>query len=151
MTPVVHFQHSILQRKILHTILQFVVEDPTTFVQILIVHTYRQDKVAEHLFRNALSPRHLRFGLERRTDILQIEVPAIIRNVSNRHEGIEEGECFPFRLGHLLVKHCKQIAMWQSCLLGFETALHFGPIGIIGNEVSRLATTGCHQPDKQPG
>ena len=139
--PVVHLQHRIVERQVLHTIFQLCKEDRTAVIQVLVVHTNREDKMAEDLFRNALSPRHLGFGLEGSTHITQIERPTVIGQVADRHVGIEEGQSLLLSWRHLLVKHFEQIAIRQGHLFRLEILLNLSPISGIRDEMGVVATT----------
>ena len=73
MTPVVYFQYGIMQRKILHTVLQFFIEHLTAMVQIFIVYTNRKYEMTEFTFRNQLTPRHFFLCLQGIVDVFQKE------------------------------------------------------------------------------
>ena len=141
MTPVVHLQHRIVKRQVLHTILQLRKENRAAVIQVLVVHTHREDEMAEDIFRNALTPRHLGFRLEGSTYITQIKRPVVIGQVADRHVGIEEGQGLLLLRRHLLVKHFKQIAIWQGHLFRLEILLNLSPISGIRDEMGAVATT----------
>ncbi len=71
--------------------LQLIKENHAAFIQILIVDSYRQYEMAEDILWDAIAPRHLIPCLERGTDVFQIEIATIVRDVSNRHIGVHEG------------------------------------------------------------
>ena len=139
--PVVHLQHRIVERQVLHPVFQLREENRTAVIQVLVVHTHREDKMTEDLFRNAFSPRHLGFRLEGSTHITQIKRPVVIGQVADRHVGIEEGQGLLLGWRHLLVKHFEQIAIRQGYLFRLEILLYLSPISGIRDEMGAVATT----------
>ena len=145
----VYLQHRIVERKILHAVFQFLIKYHAALVQILVVDADGQHIVAENIFRNDFSPRHFAAGLERRTDILEIEIPAIIRDVADRHIGIQEGQRLLLLRRHRFVEHCKQVAVGQFLLFRLEILFHLRAVGLVGDKVRLLAATCQHEQAKQ--
>ena len=81
MTPVVHFQNRIMQRKVLHTVFQLFIEHLTAIVQILIIDTDWENEMTEFAFWNQLTPRHFFFCLQRIINIFQKEFTWIVGDV----------------------------------------------------------------------
>ena len=113
MTPVVHFQHGIVQGKVLHTVLQFFVEHLTAAVQIFIVHTDRKHEVTELTFGNQLAPRHFFLCLQCVVNVFQKELTGIVGDVTQRHVGVEESQRFTLLVTHFLFKHLEQVSLIQ--------------------------------------
>ena len=100
------------------TILQFVIEDPTAFVQILIVHTYRQDKVAEDLVGHL--PTHLGAHIERGAHLVEEEVAVVVGYVVDGHVGVEETHGVALTVGHRPAEDVEKMSMGKHRLAGIE-------------------------------
>ena len=137
-TPVVHFQHSVIQGQALHPVFQLFVKDHAALVQVFVVDTYGKYEMAEDVFRYAVPPGHFHPSAERAADIIEIQLPVIIREIPDRHIGIQESKRFFFVGRHLLVKNGKKVSVRQSGLLCPEVILHFGAKRIVRNEMLLL-------------
>ena len=82
MTPVVHFQNSLLHAHTLHTFLQILEENHTGIVQILIVDANRKYEMTEKQLRHLAAPSHLLTCLEARANVFQEEAGWIVSNIS---------------------------------------------------------------------
>ena len=102
--PMVHFQHGVIQGQALHPVFQFFIKDHAALVQILVVDPHGKYEMAEDVFRYAVSPRHFHPCTKRTADIVEIQLPVIIRDISDRHIGIQESKRLFFVGRHLLVK-----------------------------------------------
>ena len=86
----VDLKHSITHREPHYSATQLVEEDFAAVVKVLVVDTYRQDKMKELPDRHALAPWHFGTRLECIIDIVQMKLGRIICYVGKRHIGIHE-------------------------------------------------------------
>ena len=135
MTPVIHFQYRIVQRKILYSILQLFIKYLTAIVQILIVHTDRKYKVTEFTFRNQLAPRHFLLCLQCVINVFQKEFTCIVGDVTQRHVCIQESQCFTLLLSQFLSKHLEQVTLIPFSSTLIEIALNKSTFRLITDQV----------------
>ena len=135
MTPVVHFQYRIVQRKILNSILQFFIKHLTAIIQIFIVHTNRKYKVTEFAFRNQLTPWHFLLCLQCVINVFQKEFTCIVGDVTQRHVCIQESQCFTLLLSQLLSKHLEQVTLIPFSSTLVEIALNKSTFRLITDQV----------------
>ena len=88
MAPVVHLQDGLFHGKALHAGFQFLIEHHAGAVQLFVVHAKGQHKVTELALRHV--PAHLLAGLQGGTDRLEVELRRVVRNIGQRHIGIQE-------------------------------------------------------------
>ena len=110
--PVVNFQDGLFHGHTCHTLLQFLEKDRPGHVQRFIVNAQWQHKVVEQQVRHLISPRHLLAGIECRPHILQVELDRVVRDVGQRHVGIQEAQRF-----HLLLIHVQALHVGRSQLV----------------------------------
>ena len=144
MTPVIYFQYCIMQRKILHTVLQFFIEHLTAMVQIFVVYTNRKHKMTEFTFRNQLTPRHFFLCLQRVIDILQKEFTWIVGDVTQRHVSIEESQGFTLLFAHFLFKYLEQITLIPRCGTLVKISLYYSTFRLITNQMI-VSTRECRK------
>ena len=144
MTPVVYFQYGIMQRKILHTVLQFFIEHLTAMVQIFIVYTNRKYEMTEFTFRNQLTPRHFFLCLQGIVDVFQKEFTWIVGDVPQRHVSIKESQCFTLLFTHFLFKHFEQITLIPCSGTLLEVSLNDSTFCLITNQMI-VSTRECRK------
>ena len=88
--PVVHLQRRLLDGHPGDTLFQLAEEDHAGGVEVLVIHAVHQHEVAEHVFGDVLAPRHLLPRLESIAHLLQEELRLVVRQVAQRHVGVEE-------------------------------------------------------------
>ena len=93
--PVVHLQDGFLHRQSLHAGLEHPVEHHAGAVQVFVVHAKRQHEVAKLTLGHL--PAHFLAGFQAGTHVLQIEIGRIIRDIGQRHIGVEKLQRLPFR------------------------------------------------------
>ena len=101
-TPMVHFEDSILHTQVLNSGLQRFVEHLATHIQVLVVHTNRHHKMTELALGHALSPRHDSSGLQREAYILLVELATIVGLVWQWHVLVEKCHIIIASLAHNL-------------------------------------------------
>ena len=101
--PVVHLERGIGHGEMANAWRKLAIEHLSGTVEVLIVHTHRQHKVAKFAFWHKFAPRHLGASLQSRLDVGGIEVARIIEAVGKRHRTIEKIEIF---FHHLAVGIC---------------------------------------------
>ena len=134
----VHLQHGVIQGQAFHPIFQFFIKDHAALVQILVVDSHGKYEMAEDIFRYAVSPGHFHPCTKRAADIVEIQLPVVIRNIPDRHIGIQESKRLFFVRCHLLVEDGKKIPVRQSSLLCLEIFFNFGTKRIVRNEMLLL-------------
>ena len=82
MTPVVYLEDGILHAHTLHTLLQFLEENHTGIVQILIVDANRKYEMTEKQLRYLAAPSHLLTCFEACAHVFQEEAGWIVSNIS---------------------------------------------------------------------
>src|SRR3712207_259544 len=88
--PMVHFQSSLRHREPLNSRFQLFIKSCTEGVQLLIVHTQRQDEVAKQMVGQILAPWHLLLRTERCTHLIEIVFTGIVQQIARIHVGEEE-------------------------------------------------------------
>ena len=132
MTPVIYLQNGIPHGKILDTLLQFIIKYPAGIIQILIIHPDWKYKMPEYIFGNRFSPRHLTLCLLSQTYILQIIISRIVGNITNRHIGIKEHQCFTlYGSKRGIPENTEQIAVWKLQLLHCKVSLYLVTISLV--------------------
>ncbi len=131
----VHFQHRVIEGQAFHPVFQLFVKDHAALVQVLVVDTYGQHEVAEDVFRYAVAPRHFDPCTERTADVVEVELSVIVRDIPDRHIGVQECERLFFIGRHLLVKDGKQVSVGQGGLLCLEILFDFGTERVVRNEM----------------
>ena len=149
MTPVIHFQNSILHGQMLHPILQFSIKHPTRVIQILIIHPDRQHKMPEQFIRNLIPPRHLDTRLPGQANILQIIISRIIRHIPYRHISIEKHQGFLLIYRQVRIrKNSKQVSMRKCLLFLFKVFGHLIPIILFFQKMNVVAGIQHNRQDK---
>lgn len=85
MAPVVDFENSIFHRQVLHAVFELGIELHATLVEILVVDTYRDNKVQELTVGHRLAPWHLVTSKKRSINIALIESRVVIGLIGQRH------------------------------------------------------------------
>ena len=130
-TPVVDLQDGFAQRQRTYPIPQLLVEDHLRTVQHFAVHTSRQHEVAEQLFGNLLSPRHLLGSSPGGPHVHQMIVARIVGNISQGHVRIEELQGLAFVERQIRApQHGKQFVLRQTCLFLHQVLRH--PFAVSG-------------------
>ena len=146
-TPVVHFEDGVVQRKLLHAVFQFLIKYDTCTVQMLVVHPRRKHKVTEQLFGNIAAPGHFVGCLTRCTHVHQVEFARIIGNVGQGHVGIKKLQCLALVRVKVGVEHGKQVALRHLFLFQFQVLFYLGTVFGIFDKMGIAAR--CKQARQQ--
>ena len=144
----VDLEHGVVERESFYPIFQLLIEDHTALVEILVVDPDREHEMAEDHLGDAVAPRHRLACLERGADITQVEVTAVIRDVSDGHVGVEECHGLLFLRRHRLIEYFEKVAVWQGSLFRLEIFLNLGAVSVVGNEMLGFAAS-CPQENEQ--
>ena len=105
----VDLENGIVERESFYAVFQLLIENHPALVEVLIVDADGEDEMEEDVVWDAIAPRHFDAGAERTADVVEVELPVIVRDVANRHVGIQEREGFPFVVRQRLVEDGKQL------------------------------------------
>ena len=133
--PMVDLEHGVIKREPFHPVFQLLIENHAALVKILVVDPDREHEVAEDHLGDAVAPRHRLACLESGAYITEVEITAVIRNVSDGHVGVKECHGLLFLRRHRLVEHFEKVAVWQGSLFRLEIFLDLGAISVVGNEM----------------
>ena len=142
MAPVIDFQGRLFHRPTSsHPLLQFLVKNAPSQVQVLLPPSHRKHKMPEYFFGYSLSPRHLFLGLKRQAYIFQEKLSSRKRDVNQRRIRIKKHQCFPLFHGHRGIKYGKQVprSFSKDFLFLLKILFYHLPISSIGYKMLFLA------------
>lgn len=119
---------------------EFLVEDDTRAVQMLVVHTHRQNKMPEYIFGNIPPPRHFTGSPPGSTHIHQMKLSGIIRNIGQRHIGIKKLQRLTFVNRQIRVEYREKAALRHQSLLLQKILLHPAAVGSIRHKMRLTAS-----------
>ena len=105
MAPVVDFEDSIVERKMLDARFEFVVEDPTRRVEVFVIDAHREHEVADFAVGDGFTPRHCGACTEGRLYVFKEEIAIVACYIAERHLGVEESESIALVVGKLLIEN----------------------------------------------
>ena len=137
--PMVHLEHRIIHRQLAHALAQYIIYIGACRVEILVVHTYRQDEVAPLALGHRRAPRHLAPGTQRNLHILMPEGARIVHTVGQRHVAVEKRQILFFllrataRQQHRKDKEKERtLHFWMEALGGLGGLWRLGGLGGLG-------------------
>ena len=121
----VDLKYSITHREPHYPVLQFLEEDLTAVVEVLVVHAYRQYKMKKLPYRDTLSPRHVGTCLEGIVHIVKVKVGRIVSDIRQRHICIHELHCLALLGSERPVKDGKILLVPESLAAVLEITCYF--------------------------
>ena len=99
--PMVHLEHRLIHGEAAHAVAESRIARGAEGVQMLVVHSHRQDEMPPFSLGNPASPGHFAAGAQGAFHLFHVELRGIVGHVGQGHVGVEElkgGACFG-RLG----------------------------------------------------
>ena len=118
MTPVVDFEHGVVEPAASNAWKKFALEHKTGGIEVLVVDTDRQNEVAEDLVGHL--PTHLGAHIERGAHLVEEEVAVVVGYVVDGHVGVEETHGVALTVGHRPAEDVEKMSMGKHRLAGIE-------------------------------
>ena len=125
MAPVIDFEHSIVERKMLDARFKFVVEYPARRVEVFVVYADREHEVAEFAVGDGFTPRHFGACMEGSLYVFKEEIAIVACYIAKRHIGVEECEGFALVVGKLLIENAVEVFVVERCTTSGKVVAYF--------------------------